>query len=151
MHTGLPEPAMADTARSDAVFAFSRAHRLLKRSDFTACYNAGTRFFSKHFVLFVLFENGRPGIWRLGLAVTRKSGKAVRRNRVKRIVREFFRLHRKHMPERADIVVVPRRNLDPRQLTLAHATREILPVVRSWRTLGGGGGGSPLKPRGASL
>jgi ribonuclease P protein component len=123
-----------DSVRSEAVFGFSREHRLLKRSDFTACYTTGLRFFSRNFVFFVLFEGGRPGVWRLGLAVTRKSGKAVWRNRIKRIVREFFRLHREHVPEKADIVVVPRRSLDPRQLTLARVTREFFPVVRSWRT-----------------
>lgn len=43
---------------------------------------------------------------RLGLTVSRQVGNAVRRNRIKRLVREVFRQHRELFPERADIVVV---------------------------------------------
>lgn len=43
---------------------------------------------------------------RLGLTVSRQVGNAVRRNRVKRLVREVFRQHRELFPEQADVVVV---------------------------------------------
>lgn len=81
----------------------------------------------------MLFGNARTGAWRLGLAVTRKSGNAVLRNRVKRIVREFFRLHQDILPFGADIVVVPRRTLNPREMTLTGAAREFLPLLRKLR------------------
>ncbi len=42
---------------------------------------------------------------RLGLAVTRRLGKAVRRNRVKRLLREFFRRHKRELPAR-DLVIM---------------------------------------------
>jgi ribonuclease P protein component len=113
---------------------FPRARRLLRRSDFLNCYDAGQRYFSKHFVLFVAHERALSGQWRLGLAVTRKNGNAVRRNRIKRVVRAFFRLNQHDIPQGLDIVVVPKRNLDPRKLSLACLTREFLPLVRTWRT-----------------
>lgn len=56
-------------------------------------------------------------------------GPAVWRNRIKRVVREFFRLHQHEYPERLDIVVIPKRNLDPRNLTLALAEREFAPLL----------------------
>jgi ribonuclease P protein component len=43
---------------------------------------------------------------RLGLTVSRHVGMAVARNRIKRVVREFFRLHRDVFP-RGDNVVIP--------------------------------------------
>lgn len=50
-------------------------------------------------------EQGAP---RLGLVVARKTlRRAVDRNRIKRVVRESFRLHRADLPPR-DIVVMPR-------------------------------------------
>jgi ribonuclease P protein component len=42
---------------------------------------------------------------RLGLVVTRRLGKAVKRNRVKRLIREFFRRHKSKLPPR-DLVIL---------------------------------------------
>ena len=119
--------------QGQGAFSFPRAHRLVRRADFLICYDSGRRFFSRNFVVFAVYVRERPGQWRLGLAVTRKSGNAVWRNRIKRVVREFFRLHRRDMPQGLDLVVVPKRSLDPRKLTLAGLTRELLPLVRAWR------------------
>jgi ribonuclease P protein component len=46
---------------------------------------------------------------RLGLSVGRKWGKAVRRNRVKRLYREAFRLCKPHLPPGIDYIFVPRK------------------------------------------
>jgi ribonuclease P protein component len=119
--------------QGEDALSFPRARRLLRRSDFLNCYDAGRRYFSRHFVVFVAYDRARSGQWRLGLAVTRKSGNAVWRNRIKRVVREFFRLHQRGIPQGLDIVVVPKRSLDPRNLTLAGLTREFLPLMRTWR------------------
>ena len=92
------------------------------------CYDAGNRHFTKQFVVFVRNrEDG--GAWRLGLAVTRKTGCAVVRNRVKRVVREFFRLHQAYLPQGHDIVVVPKRTLRPSALSLAIAGQEFMPLL----------------------
>lgn len=68
--------------------------------------------------------------WRVGFAVTKKTGKAVIRNRVKRVLREFFRLNQALMPEAVDVVVTPKRVLCPDALGLGIACEELLPVVR---------------------
>lgn len=42
---------------------------------------------------------------RLGVITTKRVGKAVRRNRVKRLLREFFRHHKGNLPPK-DIVII---------------------------------------------
>jgi len=51
--------------------------------------------------------NGLP-YSRLGLSVGRKFGTAVERNRVKRLLREAFRLEGSRLPPGCDLICVPR-------------------------------------------
>jgi ribonuclease P protein component len=44
---------------------------------------------------------------RLGLVVSKKVGDSVRRNRVKRLFREAFRLNKDRLPGGFDLVVAP--------------------------------------------
>ncbi len=92
------------------------------------CYDAGRRYYTRQFVLFVRMREDEGG-WRLGLAVSRKTGCAVMRNRVKRVLREFFRLHQAALPQGADMVVVPKRALKPDQLSLAIVEQELVPLL----------------------
>lgn len=69
--------------------------------------------------------------WRLGMAVTKKTGTAVRRNRVRRLIRECFRLEQARVESGYDYVVVPKRNLDPSLLNLSLAKEQIIRLLRA--------------------
>ncbi len=66
---------------------------------------------------------------RLGLIVGRKVGHAPRRNRVKRLVREAFRLLQHELPAGLDIVVMPRPEA-AKDLTLTEVQESLKRLVQ---------------------
>ncbi len=109
-------------------FRLKKLFRLRKKKDIKLCQNSGTRLYAKHFALFV-----RPcsqDASRLAIAVTKKLEKrAAVRNKIKRRIREVFRLHRSTFLQPIDLVVVARRGI---QLCSYHDyEREILGVLRA--------------------
>ena len=87
---------------------FNRKHKLAKPSDFK-------RVFKKPYVstdacFKVLARAGEADTSRLGMAVSKQvDKKAVGRNRIKRVVRESFRLHFANTAMPLDIIILPRR------------------------------------------
>lgn len=84
--------------------ALPKAARLLRPRDFKGVRRRGVRERADGFDLFV---RSRQGPARLGLAMSRKVGSAVVRNRLKRWVREWFR-HRRARLFGLDLLVVGR-------------------------------------------
>lgn len=89
---------------------YPKSRRLLKRAQFLAMNQGCFRLGGQHF-LFLWRPNGL-GYSRLGITVTRKVGGAVARNRIKRLMREAFRLQGSSLPPGWDIVAIARRGAD---------------------------------------
>ena len=81
----------------------------LRRADFLRATRQGRRFATEYFLLY-LFDRKDSGPARLGITVTRKLGNAVRRNRIKRLVREWYRHTQPGLPG-CDLVVIAKREL----------------------------------------
>lgn len=86
--------------------AFPASERLTRKADYARVFKRGARYAGRHFICY-LAPREVPGA-QLGFAVSRKVGKAVVRNRVKRYLREFYRLHRPEFEKDVDLVVVAR-------------------------------------------
>jgi ribonuclease P protein component len=85
---------------------FPKSRRLRARREFLAVQASGVRVHTPHFLLVVARGPSAEAPARLGVTVTRKVGDAVRRNRVKRVVREAFRLDPTLLPAGVDLLVI---------------------------------------------
>jgi len=87
-------------------YRFRPCHRLRSAADFERVYRSGPRAGDGLFAVNALGNDS--GFARLGMSVsTRTVGNAVRRNRVRRIIRELFRLRHAMLPA-LDFVVTSR-------------------------------------------
>ena len=85
---------------------FPPSRRLRLPGEFSAAYDAKVRESRGPLTVYALPNNlGHP---RLGMSVARKVGTAVRRNRIRRLIRESFRLLQHDLPKGYDLVVVVR-------------------------------------------
>lgn len=84
--------------------SFSKCNRLLKREDFLRIGAVGRKIRTRHFI--IIFNKNDNGLCRLGITASKKTGKAIQRNRVKRLVREFFRLNRDLLSDSTDYIII---------------------------------------------
>lgn len=89
-----------------AAFSLRKSERILRRSDFQRLAKYGRRIHRDHFVI-VYCQNGL-GELRLGVTVSKRVGRAVTRNRIKRLVRERFRLSKALFDDTYDINIIAR-------------------------------------------
>ena len=81
----------------------TKSDRILSRETFRRTYDQGTKYHAKYFTAFVI--SNQQELSRLGITVTRKTGKSVERNRSRRLVREVFRKNKWRVPPGIDIVI----------------------------------------------
>lgn len=88
---------------------FPKSERLLKKKEFQKVFDEG-RIFRNNELLVYAMPNGMDKS-RLGLVVGKKVGNAVKRNRIKRILREAFRLNKGLLSFGVDLILIPRPGL----------------------------------------
>jgi ribonuclease P protein component len=87
-------------------YSFSKAMRIRSKLEFDAVFERRQRAFAGPLAVYIA-PNGLTHT-RLGISMSRRVGNAVQRNRIKRMLREAFRLQQVELPAGWDLVVVPR-------------------------------------------
>lgn len=105
-------------------FAFSRASRLRLKKDFEAVFDAGRKTVTSDLVAW--HAPGGEKEKKLGLMVSKKTGGAVKRNRLKRLLREAFRLSRKELKEGTRLIIYPKAGCAMKDLAQAREALETL-------------------------
>ena len=95
---------MADEKRRK--YTFTKDHRVRGRLEFAAVFDAKVRQSRGPLTAYALPTDRRAA--RIGFSVSRRVGTAPRRNRIKRLLREAFRLMQHDFPRPYDLVIVVR-------------------------------------------
>ena len=90
---------------------FPRTVKLVKRSEFLEVQRQGIRFGGKHLVIYIHAAGDPERAARFGITVSKRvSVRAVRRNRVRRLIREAFRMLRPTIRPGHWVVAIARRS-----------------------------------------
>ena len=90
-------------------YTFRKRERLRLRRDISLVFRYGKAIQSEEFV--VLYSKNGLDYSRLAIIVKRKFGKANRRNKLRRWIRECFRLNKDFIPKGYDFIVIARKAL----------------------------------------
>ena len=86
-------------------FKFTKAQHLRSKSDFERVYALKCK--AADGVLLIFAARNAVNLTRIGLSVSKKHGGAIVRNRLKRLLREAFRLNRDKIPPGLDLIAIP--------------------------------------------
>jgi ribonuclease P protein component len=87
-------------------YTFTKADRIRTASEYRTLSKYGKRCYSDLFI--VISRKNQLSRSRLGITVSKKVGKAVTRNKIKREIRDYFRLNRNLLSSRMDINIIAR-------------------------------------------
>ncbi len=86
---------------------FKKKDKILKRREFLQLKRCGKRIQDRNFI--IIYSDGKYEKNRIGITVSKKLGNAVKRNKIKRLIRENFRMNRDKIAEFMDINVIAKK------------------------------------------
>ncbi|NLC04036.1 MAG: ribonuclease P protein component [Tissierellia bacterium] len=86
-----------------------KSYRLRKNMEFKRVYSGGKSYWNRNLVLYVR-KNGLENS-RIGITITKKIGNAVVRNRIRRRMKEIYRLKLGNIKSGYDLILIPKKNV----------------------------------------
>jgi ribonuclease P protein component len=106
---------------------FQKYEHLLTPEEFQAVYDRRRSVSDDRLIIYGR-ENGLE-YNRVGLSVSKKYGKAVQRNRLKRLYREAYRLSKPELSKGFDLIFIPRSSNEPTLDLLLQSLKKLIPQV----------------------
>jgi ribonuclease P protein component len=111
-------------------FRFPKEERLRSDREYREVVRKGERTATAHFAVYRDFLGGSAG--KVGISVGKRVGRAVLRNRIKRVLREICRIHKNAFPGGSRTAIVVK--VAPSPAGMAAVSAELLPAIfRRWR------------------
>src|SRR5262245_50970309 len=109
-------------------YGIDKKMRLRRRAEYVAVQADGKKLHGRHVLAMARKRSDPVLVGRLGITVTKKVGNAVVRNRIKRLIREWMRLH-DWVPTGWDLVVGAKDSA-ARQLHPGHFAPDLTKILR---------------------
>ncbi|GGJ64763.1 ribonuclease P protein component [Anoxybacillus voinovskiensis] len=104
-----------------------KKYRIKKNKEFQQVFQQGKSMANRQFVVYV-FDRPEQPFFRLGLSVSKKIGKAVVRNQVKRYIRQVFLELREQIAPGKDYVVIAR--IPTSEMNYAEVKKSLIHVLK---------------------
>lgn len=104
---------------------------ILRGNDFNRVYSKGRSYTNREIVVCILRDDRYNG--KVGFAAGKKLGSAVVRNRVKRILREAYRLNKHKIRRDCAMIIIGRKNLIDAKSDVA--ARSLIDICRKAKIL----------------
>jgi len=86
-----------------------KIYRLRSNMEFKKVYSGGKSYWNRNLVLYVKKNN--VGDTRIGYSITKKIGNAVVRNKIRRRMKEIYRLNFNGVKNNYDLILIPKKNI----------------------------------------
>lgn len=86
-----------------------KVYRLRSNMEFKKVYNGGKSYWNRNLVLYV--RKNDMGNTRVGYSITKKIGNSVVRNKIRRRMKEVYRLKFDGVKSNYDLIFIPKRNV----------------------------------------
>lgn len=111
--------------KSEKIF-MKKIKTLKKNYEFKNVLSKGKFYIGKYIIVYVKDNNKKENF--IGIAVNTKIGKAVKRNRIKRVIRESYRINKEKIKKGKDIVFLWNKNAKINDANFYNINKELLEI-----------------------